>query len=384
MSDKKKIMIVAGEASGDLHGAEVIKAAQTYAPELEFYGMGGEKMRSAGANIIIDSAKMAVVGIVEVLLNLRTLYSALWQLEESLKEHKPDLLLLIDYPEFNFKLAKTAKKLDIKVLFYVSPQIWAWRSGRVKKISNLVDHMAVIFPFEVEFYQKAGIPVTYVGHPLLDHQPPTKPLTKPVENKRKHQDNDSGSGYGTVGLFPGSRNSELARLLPLMLESAELLHQGSQHYNFILPIAKGMEQQQVYAKLDQLNPNLNIEITDSETAIEKADIIVAASGTVNLEIALANKPLIVVYKVAPLTWQILSRMVKLPYISLVNIVAGKQIVPELLQTEASPQNIVNKLVEILDDKDKIATMTLELQQVKKKLGDGGAAKKVVGLICDLL
>jgi len=288
----KRIMISAGEASGDMHAANIVKALHKKEPGIEVYGMGSAQLRDAGADILIDCADIAVVGLVEVLANYRTIKKALNALQVSLKNSPPDLLVLVDYQEFNFRLAETAKALGIKVLFYISPQIWAWRQHRVHKIGKIIDMMAVILPFEEKFYLDANVPVRFVGNPLVD---------KVVANKTKEACFDEytlDKNRPVVGLFPGSRRGEIKRVLPIQLAAAEELIQEKPDLQFIIPVARTLNRDIFAPHLSQHN-SLNIILLEdlSYNVIQCCDSIISASGTATLEISLMGVPYCITYKV---------------------------------------------------------------------------------------
>jgi len=341
----KNVLIVAGEASGDAHGGRLVTAALQKDPTVHFYGVGGHNMREAGVDIQIDAAELAVVGLWEVIAHRKVIFAALNKLKEKLKSSPPDLLLLIDYAEFNLKLAEYAKSIGIKVLFYISPQVWAWRQGRVNKIRNCVDTMAVIFHFEKEFYLKHNVPAKYVGHPLSHN---VKATIAKKDFLDKHNINTS---HNVIGLFPGSRKSEINRLLPIIIKSAEILKSKNPSREFLLPLASTLTRQDIEPYLANTDLNIHVIENDAFNVMNACDLIVTVSGTVTLEIALIGTPLIIINKVSWLTYLIVKRMIKIPYIGLCNIVANKLIADELLQSQASPLNIANHIEELFENKE---------------------------------
>jgi len=373
-----KIMIVAGEASGDLHAANFVKAAKALRPELSFYGIGGPKMRAAGVETVHDASELAVVGLIEPLLQYRRLSAVLRHMQDLVCRDRPDLLVLTDYPGFNLRLAKTAKACGVKVLFYVSPQVWAWRQGRVKGIGEVVDMMAVIFPFETRFYEEHGVPVRYVGHPLVD------------EVKTSMGRDEAMARFGldparrTVGLFPGSRRGEIKRLLPIILESAKLIKQTHPDTQFILPVASSLSREVLQPCLDAVDVEVNLVDGQGYDVAQTCDAIITASGTATLEIAMLGVPMAITYKVAWLTYAIVSRMLKIPYIGLANIVAGEEVAREFVQNRARPEAIAAEIGHILDDPDYARTMQAKLAQVREKLGEGGGSKKLARLAIEML
>ncbi len=372
-------MISAGEASGDMHAANVVKALRTQHPELEFYGMGGEQLRDAGMKLLVDCSDIAVMGIIEVLLKYRSIMQALNILKAALKDNPPDLLILVDYQEFNNKLAEAAKALGIKVLFYIGPQVWAWRQHRVHQIGKRVDMMAVILPFEEKFYQGANVPVRFVGNPLADEAKPNRDRASCM------------ASYGlnntqpVIGLMPGSRKSEIRRILPIQLAAAEQLHKDKPQLQFVLPIASTLKEDIFKAELDKYS-HLDIKLVKdlSYNVMQCCDAIIAASGTATLEIALLGIPNCITYKIAHLSYAILKRMVHIEHIGLVNIVAEKGIVKEFLQYQAKPGLIANEITRILDDEAYRNTMLQELNRVRKKLGKTGGINNMAELVMEML
>jgi len=374
----KRIMIVAGEASGDIYGAGLIRAVHAIDPTFHFFGIGGARMREAGAETIADSADMAVVGLVEVVKHFDVIAPAFLQLKRTLQNDPPDLLILIDYPGFNLRLAKVAKQAGVKVLYYISPQIWAWRQGRVKKIKKLVDHMAVILPFEAPLYEKAGVPVSFVGHPMADR----------VKTELSHAEAVSSFGLDSsrpiVGLFPGSRRSEVSRLLPVILDAAQLLQHRFPDVQFVLPLASTLSDADLAPYL--AGHQLSIATTRERIhdLIKACDAVIAVSGTVTLEIALVGTPLVIIYKLAALTYQLAVRLVKVDHIGLCNIVAGETVAQELIQDDASPQRIAQEIGRILSDVSYADELKKKLSGVRERLGGGGSDQKMAALVLALV
>lgn len=374
----KRIMIVAGEASGDLHGSNLVKEALRIDSGLSFIGIGGRRMRDAGVTILVDSSEMAVVGLVEVISHSRFIYRAYSILKKIIRSDPPDLLILIDYPDFNLHLAKVAKSAGVKVLYYISPQVWAWRVGRVKKMARLVDRMAVVFPFEVPFYEKEGVPVTFVGHPLLDTVHPT--MTLPESQICFGVD----PGKKTVGLFPGSRKGEIRNLLATIMDAAFLLRKHFPDLQFILPLAPSLSKADI-APFIGSNP-LDIRVVEGKIydVMQVCDAIISVSGTVTLEAALMGVPMVIIYRVSPLTYAVGKRLIKVDHIGICNIVAGERVVRELLQDDAEPGWIAAEIGRILSDEAYAREMRSKLASVKAKLGAGGGSAKVAQLLIEMV
>jgi lipid-A-disaccharide synthase len=371
-------MIVAGEASGDLHGAGLVKEALRLAPDLRFFGIGGPLMREVGVETLVDASAMAVVGLVEVATHFDVIFRAFARLKRILTTDPPDLLILIDYPDFNLRLAKVARKAGVKVLYYISPQVWAWRVGRVKKIGRLVDRMAVVFPFEVQFYEREGVPVSFVGHPLAD-------TVRPAMTRAEAQACFAlDPARRTVGLFPGSRRNEIRNLLPTILASAGILKERFPDLQFILPLASSLNKSDIAPYLE--NCGLDVRVVEGRgyDVMQVCDAIITVSGTVTLEIALIGVPMVIIYRVSPLTYHIGKRLIKVDHIGLCNIVAGERVVRELIQDEAEPGRIADEIGRILHDGTYAASMTARLKAVKDKLGSGGGSERVARLTLEML
>ena len=373
---KKCVMIIAGEASGDLHGTRLVSAMRKRNKTLYFCGIGGQALKDAGVKILVDASELAVVGITEAFSKMPNLLKGMAVAKKTLKTLHPDLLILIDFPDFNLSVASTAKKLGIPVLYYISPQIWAWRPGRVRKIGKLVDHMAVILPFEEEFYRKHEIPVTFVGHPLLDANLPTQDtvLEKPVED------------IPVIGLLPGSRDREITRHLPVMLDAAQILLRKIKNVKFIISLAPDVERKYVEEIIKKHKAAADFELVADrmDKILKRSSFVVAASGTVTLESAIFGTPMVIIYKVSPVSYWLGRSMIRVKYIGLANLIAGKEIVPELLQDEASPGRIAETVYKMLSDAPGLERLRLELLSIRDAMGGSGASERVADIALTML
>jgi lipid-A-disaccharide synthase len=371
-------MIVAGEASGDMYGAQIAQELRALSPALRFFGMGGDCMRKAGVETLVDANVMAVMGLVEVLGHLPVIARGFTTLKKRLRTDPPKLLILIDYPDFNLRLAKVAKAAGVKVLYFISPQVWAWRSGRVKGIGRVVDMMAVLFPFEVPFYQKAGIPVSFVGHPLLD-------MVRASMGR-----DEALASFGldpaarTVGLFPGSRKSVIRKLLPVILESAAELKRRMPELQFLLPLASSLREEDLAPYLEKSALPVTVISGRNYDLMAACDAAISVSGTVIMELALIGVPSVLIYKLAPLSYEVGKRVIKVPHIGICNIVAEKRVVKELIQHEAEPLQIVAEIDAILNRPGYADGIREGFQTVRVKLGSGGALGRLARVAMEMM
>ncbi len=372
------IMLLAGETSGDAHAAAVVSEIKKIQPDILFTGMGGHEMQKAGVEIFFDSARIAVMGLFEVLKHWGDIKQAMRLIKLQLEKTRPDLLVLVDYPEFNLKMAKHAKSLGIKVLFYISPKVWASRPKRIHKIGQSIDHMAVIFKFETDIYQQANIPVTFVGNPLVDKVKISE-KAELIHQNLQHKKNGR-----IIGLFPGSRKSELSRLLPVMLETAQLMLKQDPDLSFVMPVAINLDLQAIQQQCEHVDIDITFTRDNLYDVINSCDAIVSCSGTVTLEIGLLDVPMCVVYKLSWLSYQILSRIITIDQISLVNIIAREQVVLELLQNAASAKSISQELFKLIDDTQYRKQVLQGLQKVKNNMGQGEGSKRMAELVLSFI
>jgi lipid-A-disaccharide synthase len=378
-----QIMIVAGEASGDLHGANLVRAMQRQTPDLRFCGMGGRELELAGVELLCDAAKLAVVGITEVLSHLGDILRARRALVERMRSQRPALLILIDYPDFNLWLAATAKEQGIPVFYYISPQIWAWRRSRVHTLKQLTNRIAVILPFEQEFYARQGCTVDFVGHPLVDT---VKPRMERAEFLEQHQIDPAKK---LIGLLPGSRKKEIAALLPDFLAAAELVAgDHPETYTFLIPQASTITRTMLDENgLADWRNRMDFRVIsdDRYTMMAVCDGAVAASGTVLLELAILGIPMVATYRTSALTYFLGKLIVRhLDYFSLVNLIGGRGVIPELLQDAVTPEQIAHELKVLIEDEQARATQLAGLQEVQRKLGGPGASDRAAAIALHIL
>lgn len=374
------IGIVAGEASGDLLGSHLIQALKKKRPDIEFIGIAGPKMQAQGAVSLFPMERLAVRGYFEVLKHLIGLLRIRRQLLAHFTKNRPDLFIGIDAPDFNLGLERDLKRLGIKTVHYVSPSIWAWRKGRMGKIKRAVSHMLALFPFEVPLYEKAGVPITYVGHPLAD----TLPLEP--DQEAAQQELKLPRDRLVIALLPGSRQSELDYMADLFVRTAQQIHQQAPNAYFLVPVISKETRWKFHAAISRLEADalpISILFGHAHLAMEAADAVIVASGTATLEAALLKRPMVVTYRMSPLSWQILRHMNYLPFVGLPNILAGKSLVPELLQNDATPEKLAETVLKLVSDKTVVAEIQREFEAIHHTLRQNTeekAAQAVLGLL----
>ncbi len=370
-----RVLIVAGEASGDLHGSSVVRALKVLSPAVEVAGVGGQGMRREGMELLHDIADLAFMGFAEVLRNLGTIRDLKRMLIGELERRRPDVVVLIDYPGFNLRFAREAKSRGIPVLYYISPQVWAWHRGRVKKMKNLVDRMKVVFPFEVDIYRNEGIDVEFVGHPLAEH------IGTSCTRAEFFRRNGLDPSKKLLGLFPGSRRQEIERILPVISRAAELLRTGRE-LQVAIGVAPNLGEEFVGRFTDVGAGAVMVE-NGTYDLMAYADAAIVTSGTATLETGWFGTPMAVVYRTSPLTYFIGRLLVDVRSIGLVNIVAGKTIVPEFIQGAMTAVNLREAVGKLLDDEALVSSTRRELSVIRQKLGGPGASERVARGILSL-
>jgi lipid-A-disaccharide synthase len=377
MTRGKEIMLVVGEASGDMHGASLVQALLKRDPNLTFFGVAGDQLQRTSFESMFTVSELTGMGLLELAGNIKNIVAAYRLLRRTLRTRRPSLLILIDFPELNLRLAKLAKSLGVPVLYYVSPQVWAWRRRRIRQIAQVVDKLAVVFPFEVEFYKRHRMPVEFVGHPLLDVVRVSQERDSTLREIGLHKEKP------VVALLPGSRRKEIAYHLPVMVAAATRLNRVEQAQFFCVR-ASTLDRAELQKELDRAGFVIPIVEAGRYNAVNAADLVWAASGTATLETALLEKPMIVVYRVSWLTYWLARLLVQIKFIGIVNIIAGKAIVPELVQSDLSPERLVHESQAILNDHDTRRTMIANLRNLREQLGVPGAANRVAELAISLM
>lgn len=374
---QKQVLIICGEASGELHAANLIRAIKEINPDIKISGVGGTLMRNLGAQVFYDIKDLSVIGLFDVLKKLPKFFSLQNLILQKIKEGKPDAIILVDFSGFNLRLAKKINK-TIPVIYYISPQVWASRQGRVKTIKKYISKMLVLFKFEEEFYKKYGINVDFPGHPLLDIVGPT------MEKKEFLAKSNLSQSKATIALLPGSRKQEIENILPVMIEASKLISNKIKDIQFVIAKSSQVDWD-IYERLT-LNFNYELRIIEGKTydCLNVADFCLVCSGTATLETAIMQKPFVVIYKMNLLNYLLYRPQVKVPYIGMVNIVAGKKIVPEFIQFQATPKNISEQVLKILSNPAEIEQMKSGLAQVKSLLGEKGASSRAAKSILDFL
>ena len=369
-----KIMLSAGEASGDLHGESLARAMQRLQPGVELVGFGGPKMAGAGVRLCADMREYSIMGVWEVIKNLRRILGLLKKLQEFMAEEKPDLLVLIDYPDFNWRLAAKAKAMGIPVFSYIPPSAWAWRKGRAKKCAALADELAAIFPFELPVYQAAGANISFQGNPLLDT---VKSSMSTNEARNYFQVSQKGE---PVLLLPGSRKQEIEMLFPVMLEAAALLQAERHSLEFFVPIAAGIDQYMLEKMAAGRGVNLCFTHDRTYDLMNICGFAIATSGTVVLEAAIMGLPCVALYRMAPLNYAIGRLLVKIDHFTLPNILAGRAVQPELLQDQVTAQGVFQAARRFYAEPGYREQVVSGLQEAVGRLGEPGAAERVAGRI----
>jgi lipid-A-disaccharide synthase len=370
-----KFLIVAGEASADMYGAEVVRAIRRKFNDAQFYGLGGPRMRNAGVELEGDISKTAVVGPFEAVSSLGHLYSVFRRLADRVEAEPPSAAILIDFPDFNLRLAKRLKHAGVPIIYYVSPQVWAWREGRVKQIQDLVNKMLVILPFEEEIYRKAGVDVEFVGHPLID-------MVRATKSKEEFCDDHGIDPRKTiVALLPGSRRKEVRFVLPTMCEAAALILAKKPDAQFVLPLASGLDRKFVQEMIRGVP--VKVIANDTYNAVRYARAAIVASGTATLETALLGTPEVIVYRISQATWMLGKFLLRVRLFGIVNIILGEEVVPELFQDKMTPQAVSQTALRLMDDVWIQSRIRANYEKLRRQLGSGNVAERVADAVAKL-
>ncbi len=371
-------LIIAGEASGDLHGSDLVSALMTALPQSRFTGMGGSRMRQAGVDTLFGIERMGAVGVVEVLGDFGHYYKVYRTLMRKIASRRYDAVILIDYPTLNLRLAKQARRFDCPVFFFISPQIWAWRKGRIREIRESVSKMFVVLPFEEKLYLDAGVDAEYLGHPFVDMVHPSRTRE---ESLVKYSLDPK---VKTIGLLPGSRMNEVNSLLNVMVQAGEKIRHELGSCQFLLPVAGSIDPDLIRQRLGA-NP-LGIQLVEGEPydVMNSCDMLIIASGSATLEAGIIGCPMVIIYKLNPLTYLLAQLLVDAPLVGLVNIVAEEEVVPELIQDKVTAENISAEVLAVLQVSEKEQAVRKRLLEIRKTLGEPGVMKVVAKRIADFM
>ncbi len=379
-----QILIIAGEVSGDLHAAGLLREFKLLQPGVRFFGVGGERMKNEECELIYNVDEVAFLGLVEVVSHLPFIRKMMKRLLAECAERKPKAVVLVDYPGFNLRFAEKLRRIPglekTPILYYISPQVWAWHSSRIKKIARLVTRMAVIFDFEVPPYEAVGLQTDFVGHPLLE-------VTKPALKRQEFLERiGANSDQVILALLPGSRIQEVSRLLPVFLKTFDLLKRKIPHLTAVVGCSPALDEElyREFIAREKLTEQVALFRNRTVDLQAHCDLALVASGTATLETAILGTPMVMAYRVAPLTYWIGRMLVKIPDIALVNVVAGKRIVPEFVQGAATPERLAAELTDLLQNTERRREMTANLAEVRKRLGEPGASKKVAAILQEVI
>jgi len=373
-----KILLVAGEASGDQHAARLVQALRERLPQAEFFGIGGEALARQGMRLACRAEDLAVIGLTEVFHKIPAVRRALRNLWRYFRDERPDLAILVDFPDFNFLVLRLARRFGTPVMYYISPQVWAWRRGRIRTIARLVKRMVVIFPFEEEFYRQHGVDVTYVGHPLLE----TLPALPPRRELRERFDLTAADL--AVALLPGSRSGEISHLLPDMLAAAAHLQAQAPQCRFLLPLAATAPAALVAELVSQSQVPVALHRGQTYEILAAADIAVVASGTATLETALSGTPMVIVYRLSPLTYYVGRLLIRVSHIGMANLLAEEGLFPELIQHEVTPERIAAEVLNIIREPARLARISAGLKRIWHRLGGPGASERAAAAALEIL
>ena len=371
-----RLLLSCGEASGDLYAGALVEALRQREPDVDVFGLGGERFAAAGGRLVADFHGLSVTGLTEALSVIPRSFATMKQLVKAAKDQKPDALVVIDYPDFNFSLMKRIKRLGIPVVYYVSPQLWAWRAGRIRQMKRSVDRVLPIFPFESALYQRVGVDVRFVGHPLIDLAKPR--LSRDAFLKRLNLD----PSKPVLALLPGSRTNELVRLAPVMAAAIPAIAEQVPGVQFVVARAPNLDDG-LFEPFGISKIPIRIANTETDDVLNASDAVVTASGTATVQTALYAKPMVVLYKLSPMTYRLGIRLARVDMYAMVNLIAGQRIVVELIQDECTSDAVANEAVRLLKDQEYRARMIAALDDVKLQLGGPGASGRAADAILEI-
>lgn len=373
-----QVLIVAGEPSGDLHAAYVARVLRGISPELKLFGMGGMHMREAGVELLVDITGVSVVGILEVLYHMKAVLKARRRLLWAIEKRKPTLAILVDFPDFNLWLARALKKSGVPILYYIAPQAWAWRRGRVRRMAELVERLAVILPFEQEFFQAGGVPASYVGHPLLEQ------ISKEGSREDAMAALELDPKAQVLGLLPGSRSKEVERILPIMLEAARSLTKRIKGLTPVVALSPALVSEPIRIRAQKICPGAKVIQGRTHAVLRASAVAAVASGTATLEAALLGTPMVVVYRASWVSYVLAKALVRVNHVSLVNILAGREVVPELIQKDFKAQRLAGELLDLLEDSSRRRKMQETMAGLANNLGNQRASLNVASMALEML
>ena len=371
-----RVMLSCGEASGDLYAGALVDALRARDPRVHVFGLGGDRFKAAGAELVGDFHSLSVTGLVEALRVLPDSIAMYRRLVQAARREQPDVLVLIDYPDFNFRLMAAVRRMGVPIVYYVSPQLWAWRSGRLQTMKMLVDRVLPIFPFEESLYRDEGMDVNFVGHPLID-------LAKPRESRQELAERfDLDSTRPIVALLPGSRPNELHRLVPVLAAAVPRIASAVVGTQFVVARAPRLPDS-FFAPFQGVGASVRVVSDRTDEVLSASDVVVTASGTATIQAALHGTPMVVVYRLSPMTYKLGKPLVRVPMYSMVNLVAGERVVEELIQDECTPEAVSRECVVLLTDKERAANMKEQLGMVRERLGQPGASERAAEAILEI-
>ncbi len=369
-----RLLLSCGEASGDLYAGALVDQLHAIDPAIDVFGLGGPRLAAAGGRLVVDYRGLAATGVTEVLPKLGDYFAAMRALVSAAERERPDALVVVDFPDFNFRLARRVKRLGIPVVYYISPQIWAWRPRRLRAIRAFADRVLVIFPFEERIYRDGGVPVEFVGHPLVDLATVRMPRAAFLQAHGLSPD------APTVAILPGSRPNEVSRILPDLQTAADRIRAAVPAVQFVVARAPHLDD----ALFGAIGRQARVVERDTDTVLAAADLALTASGTATIQAALHDTPMVVVYRVSPMTYRLARRLVTVPSIAMVNLIAGELVVPELVQDAFTPDGVAREAVALLTDPQRIARVRDGLARVRERLGGGGASRHAAEAILRLV